>query len=180
LALLGHPHHLEPRDRRPRRLHGLKAERWRSLDRAVDGTGPTIDFLLSARRNKQAARRFFRRALGRENPRPPRLIIIDRPKSSPGALRAMQRAGELGRVTRHRRGRWLTNLVAPDHRRIKRRTRPMLGFQSFRTARRTLAGVEALALRAQGPGVCRAGERRAGPAGPRRRSLRPCCMSASA
>ena len=42
------------------------------------------------------------------------------------------------------------NRVERDHRRIKRRTRPMLGFQSFRTARRTLAGVEAVAMLTKG------------------------------
>jgi transposase, IS6 family len=123
---------------------------WRYLYRAVDGTGQTIDFLLSATRDKQAARRFFRKALGRANTRQPRTIVTDRLKSYPGALRALKRAGELGRFTRHRRGRWLNNLVEQDHRRIKRRTRPMLGFKRFRTARRTLAGVEAMAMLAKG------------------------------
>ena len=42
------------------------------------------------------------------------------------------------------------NLVERDHRRVKRRTGPMLGFASFRTARRTLAGVEAMAMLAKG------------------------------
>ena len=44
----------------------------------------------------------------------------------------------------------LNNRVEQDHRRIERRTGPMLGFQSFRTARRTLAGVEAVAMLAKG------------------------------
>ncbi len=39
---------------------------WRYLYRAVDGTGQTIDFLLSATRDKRAAKRFFRQALRRE------------------------------------------------------------------------------------------------------------------
>ncbi len=77
-------------------------------------------------------------------------MITDRLTSYPGALRAMKRAGELWRFAWHRRGRWLNNRVEQDHRRIKRRTRPMLGFQSFRTARRTLAGVEAMAMLAKG------------------------------
>jgi transposase, IS6 family len=42
------------------------------------------------------------------------------------------------------------NLVEQDHRRIKRRVRPMLGFKRFTTARRTLAGVEALAMLSKG------------------------------
>ena len=102
-----------------------------AIYRAVDGTGQTIDFLLSAKRDKQAAKRFFRKALGRDNTRNPREIVTDRLKSYPGALREMKRDGELWRFTRHRRGRWLNNLVEQDHRRIKRRTGPMLGFQSF-------------------------------------------------
>ena len=105
---------------------------------------------LSAKRDKRAARRFFRRALGRANTRHPREIVTDRLKSYPGALRAMKRAGELWRFTRHRRGRWLNNRVEQDHRRIKRRTRPMLGFKRFVTARRTLAGVEAMAMLTKG------------------------------
>ncbi len=118
----------------------------------VNGIGfnPGIDFLLSATRDKRAAKRFFCQALGRANTRNPRTIVTDRLKSYPGALREMKRDGELGRFTRHRRGRWLNNRVEPDHRRIKRRTRPMLGFESFRTARRTLAGVEAMAMLTKG------------------------------
>ena len=76
--------------------------------------------------------------------------MTDRLKSYPGALREMKRKGELGRFTRHRRGRWLNNLVEQDHRRVKRRTRPMLGFKGFWTARRTLAGVEAMAMLTKG------------------------------
>jgi transposase, IS6 family len=67
----------------------------------------------------------------------------------------MKQKGELWRFTRHRRGRWLKNRVEQDHRGIKRLTRPMLGFQGFWTAKRTLAGggdSEA----GQGTGACRA------------------------
>ena len=57
------------------------AGRWRYLYRADDGTGRTIDFLLSAKRDKAAARRFFRRALARKNTRHPRTVVTDRLKS---------------------------------------------------------------------------------------------------
>jgi IS6 family transposase len=123
---------------------------WRYLYRAVDRAGQTIEFMLSARRDKAAARRFLRRALGRANTRNPRTIVTDRLRSYPGALREMKRNGELGRFTRHRRGRWLNNRVEQDHRRIKRRVRPMLGFKRFTTARRTLAGVEVMAMLVKG------------------------------
>src|SRR3712207_1035124 len=51
---------------------------WRYLYRAVDGMGQTSDFLLSAKRDKAAARRFFRQALARENTRNPRVVVTDR------------------------------------------------------------------------------------------------------
>jgi transposase, IS6 family len=109
---------------------------WRYLHRAVDGTGQTIGFLLGAKRDKKAAKRFFRQALGRENTRHPRSVVTDRLQSYPGALREMKREGELWRFTRHRR--------------VERLTWPMLGFQGVWTARRTLAGVEAMAMLAKG------------------------------
>src|SRR3712207_3290377 len=70
---------------------------WRYLSRAVDGAGQTVDFLLSATRDKRAAKRFFRRALGRANTCNPRVVVTDRLKSYPGALRELKRAGELRR-----------------------------------------------------------------------------------
>src|SRR5918996_1539860 len=119
-----------------RELELMLADRGVAVDhttmyRAVDGTGQTIDFLLCAKRDKKAARRFFKRALGRENTRNPREVVTDRLKSYPGALREMKQKGELWRFARHRRGRWLNNRVEQDHRQIKRLTRPMLGFQGF-------------------------------------------------
>ena len=106
--------------------------------------------MLSAKRDKKAAKRFFCKALARSNTCNPREIVTDRLKSYPGALREIKRDGELWRFTRHRRGRWHNNRVEQDHRRIKRLTRPMLGLESFRTASRTLAGVEAMAMLAKG------------------------------
>src|SRR5829696_8966095 len=64
---------------------------WRYLYRAVDGTGQTIDFLLSAKRDKKAAKRFFRQALRRENTRNPREVVTDRLK--PVFTRCCGRAG---------------------------------------------------------------------------------------
>ena len=85
-----------------------------------------------------------------EHTRNPREVVTDRLKSYSGALRKMKQKGELWRFARHRRGRWLNNRVEQDHRRIKRLTRPMLGFQCFWTAKRTLAGIEAMAMLAKG------------------------------
>jgi putative transposase len=45
-----------------------------------------------------------------------------------------------------RQCQYLNNIIEQDHRRIKRLTRPMLGFKNFYAAQRTLAGIEVLAM----------------------------------
>src|SRR4051794_3451164 len=110
----------------------------------------TIDFLLSATRGKKTAKHFFKRALGRKHTRNPREVVTDRLKSYPGALREMKQKRELWRFARHRRGGWLNNRGEQDHRRIKRLTRPLLGFQGFWAAKRTPAGIEAMAMLVKG------------------------------
>jgi transposase-like protein len=56
----------------------------------------------------------------------------------------MQNAGMLPKSTKLRSSKYLNNLVEQDHRGIKSRTRPMLGFKDFNSAAITLAGVELL------------------------------------
>ena len=51
---------------------------WSYLYRAVDNVGQTIDFLLSARRDAVAARRFFRKALAQPHAVTPRTITVDK------------------------------------------------------------------------------------------------------
>ena len=58
----------------------------------------------------------------------------------------MKGDAELWRFSRLRQVRYLNNILEQDHRRMKRLTRPGLGFGSFWTARRTLAGFEAMAM----------------------------------
>ena len=41
-----------------------------------------------------------------------------------------------------RQEKYLNNIVEQDHRAIKRVTRPMLNFKSFRAAKSVLAGIE--------------------------------------
>src|SRR3712207_4696197 len=116
------------------------------LYRAVDSGGQTIDFLLSARRDAEAAKRFFRKALGQPHTANPRTITVDKNPAYPPAISEMQEDGELWRFSRPRRCKFLNNIVEQDHRRVKRLGRPGLGFGGFDTARRTLAGYEAMAM----------------------------------
>ena len=120
--------------------------RWTYLYRAVDSRGQTIDFLLSAKRDAAAAKRFFRKALGQPHTVNPRTITVDKNPAYPCAVAEMQQDGELWRRSRLRQVKYLNNIVEQDHRRIKRLVRPGLGFGSFWTARRILAGYEVMAM----------------------------------
>ena len=120
--------------------------RWTYLYRAVDSRGQTIDFLLSAKRDAAAAKRFFREAMGQPHTVNPRTITVDKNAAYPKAVAEMKDDGELWRRSRLRQVKYLNNIVEQDHRRIKRLTRPGLGFGGFWTARRTLAGYEAMAM----------------------------------
>jgi IS6 family transposase len=120
--------------------------RWTYLYRAVDSRGQTIDFLLSAKRDAAAAKRFFRKALGQPHTVNPRTITVDKNPAYPCAVEQMKADGELWRRSRLRQVKYLNNIVEQDHRRVKRLVRPGLGFGSFWTARRTLAGYEVMAM----------------------------------
>jgi transposase-like protein len=124
--------------------------RWTYLYRAVDSRGQTIDFLLSAKRDAEAAKRFFRKALGQPHTVNPRTITVDKNPAYPCAVEQMKEDGELWRRSRLRQVKYLNNIVEQDHRRLKRLVRPGLGFGRFWTARRTLAGYEAMGMMRKG------------------------------
>ena len=128
--------------------------RWVYLYRAVDSRGQTIDFRLSARRDAQAAKRFFKRffkkALARSNTVNPRTITVDKNAAYPKAVADLKRDKRLWRFSKLRQIKYLNNIVEQDHRRIKRLVRPGLGFKRFRTAWRTLVGYETLAMMRKG------------------------------
>jgi putative transposase len=111
---------------------------WKYLYRAVDKAGDTVDFLLRAHRDKAAARRFFERAI--EQNGVPEKVTIDKSGSNVAALEAIN-AGRRKRIF-VRQVKYLNNIVEQDHRAIKRRTRPMLGFKNFRCACILLSGIE--------------------------------------
>ena len=119
-------------------------KQWYYLYRAVDSEGNTLDFLLSATRDAKAAERFFRKALRASHTVPPRVITVDKNAAYPPAFEALQQAGPLPKDCRLRQQKYLNNLVEQDHRFVKRRVNPGLGFGSFDTAQRTLQGYEAM------------------------------------
>lgn len=113
---------------------------WKYLYRAVDTAGQTIDFLLAAKRDAAAALRFFRKAIRHHGE--PEVVTIDKSGANTAALAALNAGKPDEETITVRQSKYLNNLVEQDHRNIKRRTRPMLGFKSFRRAQTILAGIE--------------------------------------
>jgi transposase-like protein len=118
--------------------------RWCYLYRAVDSTGQTIDFLLSAKRDVGAAKRFFRRMLKNTPGQSPRVINVDKNPAYPPAVEELKAEGVPPNQCQLRQCKYLNNVVEQDHRFLNRRVNPGLGFFSFRTARRTIIGYEAM------------------------------------
>jgi transposase, IS6 family len=114
------------------------------LYRAVDSTGQTIEFLLTAKRDAAAAKRFFRKALSAAGNPVPRVINVDKNPAYPAAVEALKAEGKLPRRVRLRQCKYLNNVVEQDHRTVKKRTWLAKGYGSFATAWRTLQGIEAV------------------------------------
>ena len=122
---------------------------WKYLYRAVDKDGNTVEYLLTARRDKAAARRFFDKAMRLHGQ--PEKIAMDKSGANKAAIDDINDGLENQIVVRQ--VKYLNNIVEQDHRAIKRRTRPMLNFQSFRSARHILGGIELMHMIRKGQGA---------------------------
>jgi transposase-like protein len=111
---------------------------WRHLYRAVDKHGQTIDFLLTEQRDTEAALRFLKKVIRRHGL--PETITIDGSDANEAAIKSYNE--EHGTNIIIRQVKYFNNMVEPDHRGVKRVTRPMLGFKSFAAAQDTLVGIE--------------------------------------
>ncbi|MFK8184564.1 MAG: IS6 family transposase [Phormidesmis sp.] len=118
--------------------------KWKYLYRAVDSEGNTLDFMLSAKRDAKAAKRFLSKVLNASHTIEPRVITVDKNAAYPPAIAGLKAEKALSETTETRQVKYLNNLVEQDHRFIKRRVKPGLGFGSFNTARRALKGYEAM------------------------------------
>jgi IS6 family transposase len=118
--------------------------RWCYLYRAIDSAGATIDFLLSALADANAAKRLFRSALSDLSHPQPRLVNTDLALIYGSAITDMKKEETLGSRCRHRPVQYLNNIIEQDHRAIKRRVKAKQGFREFQAARRTIQGYEAM------------------------------------
>jgi IS6 family transposase len=108
--------------------------KWLYLYRAVDSQGQTLDFLLNQTRSKRAAKRFFRKVLGQSHVTKPRVITVDKNASYPPAIDELKQDKLLSKKCQYRASKYLNNRIEQDHRFIKRRVKPGLGFASYQSA----------------------------------------------
>ncbi len=118
--------------------------KWKYLYRAVDSSGNTIDFMLSAKRDRRAAKRFFRKAFKATHTQLPQVINVDKNPAYPVAVDELKKEELLPQSSKLRQNKYLNNIVEQDHRFIKRLVNPGLGFKSFYTARITISGYETM------------------------------------
>src|SRR5215471_14091616 len=102
--------------------------KWRYLYRAVDSAGATLDFLLSAKQDAAAAKRFLAKALGRQNHPGPRVINTDGHAAYPPAARSAQSPRRSRRRLPASAGPYLNNVLEQDHRALKRRVQRQSAF----------------------------------------------------
>lgn len=111
---------------------------WKWLYRAVDTDGDVVEFLLSAKRDKKAAVRFFKKAMRQNGV--PRVINIDKSGANKAGIEDLNT--NYGLKVEVRQCKYLNNIVEQSHRLIRRMTRPMMGFHNFWSATTTIAGIE--------------------------------------
>jgi putative transposase len=117
--------------------------KWTYYYRAIDKFGKTLDFMLSEHRDEAAATAFFTRAIG-NNGFPDR-VVIDKSGANLAGLQNMNCALILNGwfwLIEVLQVKYLNNIIEQDHRFIKKLTRQMKGFKSFKSASATLEGIE--------------------------------------
>jgi transposase-like protein len=120
--------------------------KWKYLFRAVDKHGRLIAFMLSDRRNTNAAYRFLRKAIKAMSHYPPSSITTDKLASYAKAIRRLQKEELLPNDVVHRTSKYLNNILEADHGALKRVIRPTRGFQTMKTAVATLKGFEIMRM----------------------------------
>ena len=120
------------------------------LYRAVDKEGNTIEFMLSAKRDICAAKRFFKKMMRAEHRRIPFSISVDKNAAYPEAFSTSQVEKIVPKDCQLRRVKYLNNVIEQDHRFVKKKVRAAQCFKRFHTAERTLEGIESVNMMRKG------------------------------
>ena len=112
------------------------------LYRAVDSNGETLDFMFSAKRDTNAAKKFFIKVLKSKHNQQPRVINVDKNPAYPAAIEELKEAEILSSESELRQKKYLNNIIEQDHRFTKKLAKYKSYFQYFHAAWRTLKGYE--------------------------------------
>ena len=102
----------------------------------------SADFMQSAKRDRKAAKRFFKKALDSNHNQMPRVITVDKNAAYPPAINELKNENKLSKNVGVRQIKYSNNIVEQDHRSIKWIVHPMFGSQSFYMASKTLKEIE--------------------------------------
>ncbi len=116
--------------------------KWKYLYRLLDSNGNTLDFMLSAKRDHQAAKRFLKKVLKGRHNKQPRVINVDQNAAYPIAVEELKQERLLSNDCELRQKKYLNNIIEQDHRFPKKLAKYKSYFQFFNTAWRTLRGYE--------------------------------------
>ncbi|KZM38794.1 transposase [Labrenzia sp. OB1] len=117
---------------------------WRYLYRAIDKHGNPVDFLLTAKRDLNAAKRFFRKMLRDAPLLSPGKIGTDGAGTFPPTIGDAVNVGLLASRPVHYVTKHLQQGIESDHFRVKKNMPKVGGFRSFNSARKSIAGFEAM------------------------------------
>jgi transposase, IS6 family len=120
------------------------------LYRAVDKEGNIIEFMLSAKRDVAAAKRFFKKVMRADHRRLPFTISVDKNAAYPDAFVSSQDEKVLPKDCTLRRVKYLNNIIEQDHRFVKKKVRASQSFKRFHTAERIIEGIEAVNMMRKG------------------------------
>jgi transposase-like protein len=120
------------------------------LYRAIDKEGQNIEFMLSAKRDVSAAKRFFKKMMRAEHRRLPFSISVDKNAAYPEAFSSSQAECVVPRDCKLGRVKYLNNVIEQDHRFVKKKVRASQCFKRLHTAERTLEGIEAMNMMRKG------------------------------
>ncbi|GFO75167.1 transposase, IS6 family [Bathymodiolus platifrons methanotrophic gill symbiont] len=116
---------------------------WTYLYRAVDSRGDTLDFMLSERRDEEAATAFFKQTIN--NNGFPDKVVMDKSGANYAGLANINLllilAG-FATMIDILQVKYLNNIIEQDHRFIKKITKPTMGFKAFHSAQATIDGIE--------------------------------------
>jgi len=130
------------------------AGEWKYPYLAVDRAGDTVDFLLTAKREFAAARRFLERAINLHDL--PEKPTINKSGANTAAIGNVKADAYVDILMRQ--NKYINNAVEQDHRAAKRFTRPILRLKSFWSAQIIIAGIETMHVIRKGQMGCPEGK----------------------